>query len=101
MAKKIITDFTGGEVSDRLMARIDLPLYNRTCRILENNIVHASGGTDLRPGTLYAGGAKTNTGVVRLIPFVRSETEVFVLELSNLLIRVWQDGSLVQKAGVD
>jgi hypothetical protein len=57
MARKILTDFTGGEVSDRLMARIDVPVYPRTCRLLENFVAHASGGADLRPGTFYCGTA--------------------------------------------
>ncbi|MCU0521343.1 MAG: hypothetical protein MUF84_11705, partial [Anaerolineae bacterium] len=100
-ARKVVTDFTGGEVSDRLMARIDSPLYAKTCRTLENFIVHASGGADLRPGTYYCGAAKTNTGKVRLIPFVATSGQGYVLELSDYLMRVWKDGALVQSGGAD
>lgn len=100
-ARKVVTDFTGGEVSDRLMARIDSPLYAKTCRTLENFIVHASGGADLRPGTYYCGAAKTNTGKVRLIPFVATSGQGYVLELSDYLMRVWKDGALVQSGGTD
>ena len=90
-ARKIITDFTGGEVSDRLMARIDTPIYNRTCRILENFIVHASGGLDFAPGTVFICEAKTNTGPVRLLPFEVSASEKYVLELSESACRFYKN----------
>jgi hypothetical protein len=90
-ARKIVTDFTGGEVGDRLMARIDTPIYNRTCRILENLIVHASGGVDFAPGTVFICEAKTNTGPVRLLPFEVSASEKYVLELSENACRFYKN----------
>jgi len=90
-ARKIITDFTGGEVGDRLMARIDSPIYNRTCRTLENFIVHASGGVDFAPGTVFICEAKTNTGPVRLLPFEVSASEKYVLELSESACRFYKN----------
>ena len=90
-ARKIITDFTGGEVGDRLMARIDTSIYNRTCRILENFIVHAGGGLDFAPGTVFICEAKTNTGPVRLLPFEVSASEKYVLELSESACRFYKN----------
>jgi len=90
-ARKIITDFTGGEVGDRLMARIDTPIYNRTCRILENFLVHASGGLDFAPGTYFLCEAKTNTNPVRLLPFEVSASEKYVLELSETACRFYKN----------
>jgi WD40 repeat protein len=90
-ARKIITDFTGGEVSDRLLARIDTPIYNRTLRVLENFIVHASGGLDFAPGTYFICEAKTNTDPVRLLSFEKSSSEKYVLELSDLACRFYKN----------
>ena len=90
-ARKIITDFTGGEVGDRLMARIDRAIYNRTCRILENFLVHASGGLDFAPGTVFICEAKTNTNPVRLLPFEVSASEKYVLELSETACRFYKN----------
>ena len=90
-ARKIITDFTGGEVGDRLMARIDTPIYHRTCRTLENFIVHASGGLDFAPGTVFICEAKTNTNPVRLLPFEKSSSEKYVLELTEAACRFYRD----------
>ena len=90
-ARKIVTDFTGGEVGDRLMARIDTPIYNRTCRTLENFLVHASGGLDFAPGTVFICEAKTHTTPVQLLPFEVSASEKYVLELSETACRFYKN----------
>lgn len=99
--RKILTNFRGGEVSDRVAGRMDSQDYDQTCRTLENFLLHPSGGADLRPGTYYCGETCAQSDIVRLIPFVRSKTEAYVLELTDYIIRIWKDGALVQSGGED
>jgi len=99
--RKILTNFRGGEVSDRVAGRMDSADYDQTCRKLENFLLHPSGGADYRPGTYYCGETCAQSDIVRLIPFVRSKTEAYVLELTNGIIRIWKDGALAQSGGED
>ncbi len=98
-ARKFNTSFLGGEVSDRFMARIDTPLYDRTLRILENLIIHPAGGLDFDPGTEFICEAKTNTDPVRLLPFEKSSSEKYVLELTELACRFYKDKARVMDGG--
>jgi len=103
--RKILTNFRGGEVSDRVAGRMDSADYDQTCRTLENFLLHPSGGADFRPGTYYCGvSAATSSVPVRLVPFVRSKTEAYILEIvwesdADQYIRVWHNGELVQSGG--
>ena len=47
------TNFTAGELSDRLDGRVDLQKYFNGCKTLENFVVHAHGGATRRPGTQF------------------------------------------------
>lgn len=89
--RKFNTSFLGGEVSDRFMARVDSPLYDKTLRKLENIIIHPTGGLDFDPGTVFICEAKTNTDPVRLIPFEKSSSEKYVLELTEAACRFYRD----------
>ncbi len=78
-----------GEVSDELAGRIDLNKYNTGCEILENARVLRVGGVTRRAGFEYV---DTITESTRLVGFRFSETQGYVLEFSNLKMRVIQNG---------
>lgn len=84
-----LTSFNAGELSPLLDARTDIEKYASGCRELQNFITTPYGPNIRRPGTQYLGSGLINSSQSRLIPFVFSETEAYVLELSNLLLRVW------------
>jgi len=95
--KGLLTDFTAGELSSKLAGRSDLAIYGKGCATLQNWVPFAQGGMITRPGTVYKGTTKSGA-TARLIPFVVSDTNPFVVELTNNLIRVWLDGVLVESA---
>jgi WD40 repeat protein len=97
--RKFNTSFLGGEVSDRFMARVDSPLYDKTLRISENFLLHPAGGLDFDPGTVFLCEAKTNTSPVRLIPFEKSSSEKYVLELTELACRFYKDKARLLEGG--
>lgn len=99
--RPFFSDFTKGEISPRMEGRVDIEEYVRSCRSLQNLILHPSGGIDRRPGTYYCGGAKTDSGIVMILPFVSSDEDAYVLEFTDYLLRIWDGSSLVQSGGSD
>lgn len=95
MQNVLLTDFTAGEISPKLSGRVDLALYRKGCSHLENFQPMTQGGTRRRPGTQFVADI-TSRGDVRLISFVVDETNYFLIELSNLKMRIWQDDELVE-----
>jgi hypothetical protein len=88
MAHPVYADFTVGEISERAAGRVDLPLYPRACRTVENFLVLIQGGVERRPGTIYVaqayGSAKN-----RLVAW-EEPTKQYILELCNTRLRIYQ-----------
>lgn len=97
----ILNNFTKGEMSPKIDARVDVPGYNQGCSILENLIILPQGGVTYRPGTRYAGKVKDVSSEavadqkVRLITFKVTQSEVFILEFGHEYVRFWKDGALL------
>ena len=90
-----LTNFTGGELSPRLDGRNDLTKYSSGCATLENFIVYPHGSAARRSGTNFAAEVANSATKTRLMPFEFSTTQTYMLEFSNLKIRVFKDGSSV------
>ena len=94
----MLTSWQSGEVSPKMYGRVDLDAFFRSAKVLENFFVIPQGAMTKRPGTEHVGSTKQDTA--RLIPFVVSETESYLLELgntgaSNGYIRIWRDGAQI------
>lgn len=88
--RKIQNSFLGGQVSRTAVGRTDLPQYQHSCELMQNVIPMLSGGVYRRPGTLaqqtlWASGtnATYQDGPPRLIEFIVSSTEAYVIALRN------------------
>lgn len=81
--RKIQTNFTTGEVSPRLLARTDLDTYESAVKTMENVFSLPHGGAKKRPGTVYVGEVYNSSRPVRLIPFVYSTTQSYVIVLNG------------------
>lgn len=95
----IQTNFSGGEVSPHLYSQAALQggVWLKTAC---NFLVHPQGGASNRPGTAFVAQAKYADKNCRLIPFVLSEQEAYVLELGDKYIRVHaQAGTLLDAEG--
>jgi len=90
-ANPIITNFTSGEISPRLLGRVDVTKYFNGCQELENFIVMPHGGVDRRPGTYFVSTTKISGKMVRLVPFEFSTTQAYILEFGENYIRVYKD----------
>lgn len=94
----ITTNFTGGESSPRLRGRVDLERYNSSAELLENCVVLRQGGVTIRPSRDYKGEIKSSAQTGRIVPFVYSRTDAYLLEFGNLVMRVWKNGALVESS---
>ena len=98
----ILTNFTSGELSPRLNGRIDMDKYYNGASSISNFIVLMHGGLVKRPGTRFIREIKTSSGSnsgARLIPFVFSKTQAYVLEFGHNYIRFFKDEGIIVSSG--
>jgi hypothetical protein len=96
MAKSLdsLLNFSGGEWSPKLDARVDQQKYKAALRKCLNMIPYKSGGLTRRPGTQYVAAAKKANTMghdygVRMVPFKFSPTTTFMLEFGSGYIRFY------------
>lgn len=87
----IKTNFSGGELSPRMLGSVDLPVYQNAVEIMENALPVVQGGVMRRGGTVYKNPAKSNVNNTRLIPFVVDNTSAYVLEMGDLYLRIFKN----------
>ena len=92
-----LIDFSGGELSPKLDARIDLPAYRKGMRQSVNVISYKTGGFTRSPGTQFINSTKyANTlghnYTAILEPFIFSPDTTFHLEFGNHYIRFYSNG---------
>jgi len=95
----IQTNFTGGEISPKLFGRVDLEKYTQSCKNIENYIVFPHGGLTKRSGTRFVAECKDSTNNKRLIPFVFSTTQAYILEFGNDYIRFYRNEGQITSGG--
>lgn len=97
----IQTSFVGGEFGPSLFGRTDISQYANACAIVENMLIRPFGSAISTPGTELISAAKTggSTSVVKLMSFVFSRTDAYVIEMGVGYFRFYTDGSLVLSGG--
>jgi len=94
--QKFLTGFEWGEISDRLLARVDLAAYNKATKTMENAYPFVHGGATKRRGTLFVGEVNTSAQGARILPFVYSQTTQFVLVLNGGKMEFIKNGAFVE-----
>ncbi|WP_336983923.1 hypothetical protein [Cedecea sp. HN178] len=97
-ANLIKTNFTAGEVTPRLMGRVDINRYANGAKVIENAVVVVQGGVVRRPGTRFAASAKYADKKARLIPYVFNRAQAYMLEFGDGYIRFYQNGKQLVNA---
>jgi hypothetical protein len=95
-------NFNAGIIGPGMYSRADLGKYQVGVKDAINMLVRPEGGLFNRAGTRAATGYDTSTvdGKQRLIPFDLSDTARFMLEFTDLTMRVLFDGSYVLNSAV-
>ena len=94
------TNFTAGEVTDKLSARHDYDRYSNAASCIKNGVVQPQGGVARRAGSAYVAAAKFPDARCRLVKFEFSVDEAYVLEFGNFYIRFFKDRAPVTSGGV-
>jgi hypothetical protein len=89
------TNFTAGEVSPRILGRTDMERYAAGSETLENVVILLQGGIRRRDGLRFSAAARYPTKAARLIPFVFSTTDAYVVELGDQYARFYKNNAQV------
>ena len=79
------SDFTAGELSPSLLARVDLAKYSKGCRTLKNFLVQPHGGAVKRPGFELLDALPSEAV---LAPFVFNNDQTYCLVFGEKWMRV-------------
>ena len=90
--EKTQSSFAGGEISPNVYSRVDIAKYGVSLETISNMLVMPQGGVTRRPGTRYVAEAKSRVDDVRLINFIFSRDQSYVIELGDLYARFYMNG---------
>lgn len=94
----IQTNFTGGEISPRLYGRVDLQKYATSVERCENFIIFSHGGVTKRSGTRFITEVRYSDRKVKLIPFIFSTEQAYILEFGHYYVRFFRNESVLLNA---
>jgi hypothetical protein len=87
--------FVRGELSPRLHARASLDLYKAGLSRCENFLTLPHGGIRKRGGSYFVDEVPNSSRITRIIPFIFSVDQAYVLVLAHLKLRVYAYGARV------
>ena len=90
-----ISNFTAGEFSPKLSGRDDLEKYFNACATMMNMVAMPQGGATRRPGTRFVAYNADQAHPNRLVHFLFSVGQAYILEFSNGNIRVYKNDGVV------
>lgn len=91
--------FNRGIISPLALARTDIEKVALSAEVQTNWMPRLLGSMMLRPGLGYIG-QTYNNAAARFLPFVFATDDTALLELTNNLMRVWVDDTLITRAAV-
>lgn len=94
-------NFTKGEISEELIARVDVPAYATALKRARNVTILKYGGITKRPGTRFIAEAWGGSNPVRLIPFQFSLSQTYALEMGGGYMRPAALGGLVLETNLN
>lgn len=83
--------FNTGEVSPRMLARVDIEKYANACETGVNLLAAPQGGFYRRPGTRYVAEIKNSANSTYLIPFEFSVTQAYIIEAGANYFRFFRN----------
>ena len=98
-ATPIQASFAGGELDPLLSARTDLARWQIGLATCSNFVVLPQGGVARRSGFRHVTWGANPLGRTRLVPFVASTEQAFVIELGDQRARFLVNGGLMLDAG--
>lgn len=95
----IQNNFTNGEISPTAEGRFDLAKYANSVKQLENFLIKQLGGASFRPGTRFVREIKDSADRCRLLKFLYSTEQTYVIEAGDAYFRFYTDGGILLSSG--
>jgi hypothetical protein len=95
LAAPIKNSFNGGEFSPLVLGRTDYNKYGNGTSLMQRFVPQVQGGMTRCPGTIYIQPTKSNTQA-RLVRFVFSNGDAFMLEFGDLYLRFYRNRAPVE-----
>lgn len=89
-ASPIQTSVNSGELSPRMVARVDFERYRNGCARARNIVLLPTGGFTKAPGSRYVSAIKDETKVGRLLPFRFSQDDAYAIEMNENAARFYR-----------
>ena len=96
----IQTNFTAGEMSPRLLGRVDIARYPNSVKRMENFFPLVHGGARRRWGSRFLAEVKDSTKLARLLPFIFNRDQTFLLEMGAEYTRFYTPDGQVLSSGL-
>lgn len=87
--------FASGEISPSLYQRVDFFKYATGLTKCYNALIQRHGGWSNRPGSIFVGETKPETN--KLVPFVLSSNQSYVLEFGDKSLKFIRDGQYIME----
>lgn len=90
----IQTNFTAGELSPRMLGRVDVSRYQNGVKRLENAVIAVQGGVMRTWGTEFIAEVKDSYKQTRLIPYIFNREQAYIVEFGHKYCAIFKDGDL-------
>ncbi len=94
------TNFTKGEISPELQARIDTNQYEAGAKKVRNFIIQRYGGLSFRPGFRLVGEVDDVTKNIRYIPFQYNLQQAYIMALGDQSMRLLAGGGFISEENI-
>lgn len=91
----IFMTFAGGELSPKMQGRIDFDRYFSGASKMQNWLCTQQGGAQTAPGTRFVSAQGDETKRAKLIPFVYSAQQPYMIEAGHEYMRFYKDGAQI------
>lgn len=96
--KYIQSVFNRGELSPRIIGRVDIDAYYNATKYSNNMLPFPQGAITKRPGTYFVSTVKTSSLTTTLIPFKFSTVQNYIIEVGNLYFRFYRNRGVVESS---
>jgi hypothetical protein len=89
--RRLLTNFSKGELSPLIEGRPDLAAYFEGGRIIENFYLMRQGGVDRRPGTRFITEVKNSAKDTIILPFEVAVDNAYIIEVGDTYVRFFKN----------
>lgn len=100
ITRRILTNFSKGELSPRIEGRPDLAAYFEGGKTVENFVIMRQGGLERRFGTRFVAEVKDSSKDTIILPFEASVNDAFIIEIGDLYTRFYKNKAQLQVASI-